>query len=754
MLQEYIEVKSNGLITPKKGVNSRIPYKHQMEAMKRLTIINQEDSFSTLIVLPTGGGKTYTASNWLLKNAIDSKKKILWIAHRHMLLNQAAESFQKYAYTDNMPHISSFSYRIISGDSNHGRVREINQNDQILIISKDSLGRNIAELDRWLMGEDEIFFVIDEAHHSTAKTYRKILSYIKERVKNVKLIGLTATPFRTAQEEAGLLSKIYSDGVDQRGRVVRGEKGITYQIGLKELISSRILSKPIFEQYYTDENFGESLGLNGWEKIQHLDIIPDDVASEIAENATRNKYIVEQYKRGKKKYGQTIVFAVNKLHAITLSALFNKSGVKCDFIVSDIYDRVTGVKISKEENEVKLQKFKDGELQVLVNVNILTEGVDLPQIKTVFLARPTVSTILMTQMIGRALRGTAAGGTAEAYIVSFIDNWNEHIAWVNPETLFDGNNDFVDSKADYASKAIRSIALTKIEEFARILDDSIDTMKLESIPFMQRVPIGMYVFNYLEENGMDLSYQVMVYDSTKEAYEQLMESLSELFKVFAIEQEYLDESTLRELEEQCRSTFFSGEMLPPYESRDIDSILKYYAQYEESPSFYTFEEVDRSKLDITKIAQHIWDNDLGPRKKTEYLDTIWNNGDENMLRLYFCKKIYFLKQLDIELIKISSPELYEEENDNIIYGRKCLEDLTLTELGNIYPNYEKDLRDATFNKAQISTGEYECAYCKLKSFNRIPFQVDHIVPMNKGGKTKVDNLQILCRRCNGKKGDR
>jgi len=65
---------------------------------------------------------------------------------------------------------------------------------------------------------------------------------------------------------------------------------------------------------------------------------------------------------------------------------------------------------------------------VLVNVNILTEGTDLPSVQTVFLARPTTSTILMTQMIGRALRGEKAGGTATAYIVSFVDHWRDKIA--------------------------------------------------------------------------------------------------------------------------------------------------------------------------------------------------------------------------------------------------------------------------------------------------------------------------------------
>ena len=66
---------------------------------------------------------------------------------------------------------------------------------------------------------------------------------------------------------------------------------------------------------------------------------------------------------------------------------------------------------------------------------ILTEGADFPKAHTVFLTRPTVSKILMTQMVGRALRGPAAGGTVDAYVVSFIDDWQCKIAWESPRHL-------------------------------------------------------------------------------------------------------------------------------------------------------------------------------------------------------------------------------------------------------------------------------------------------------------------------------
>lgn len=747
----YMEVKSFGDIFPKKGTNIRTPYEHQKKAMEALDKMNQESSYSTLVVLPTGGGKTYTASMWLLKNAIDKKKKILWIAHRQMLLDQAAESFQKFAYKEVVPHISSFCFRIVSGASSHDRTSDIRSSDNLLIVSKDSIGRNIERLDKWLEGEKELYLIVDEAHHSTAKTYRKVIDYVKAKIPDLKIIGLTATPFRTAEEEQGLLAKIYTDGIFN-GQVVHGDVGITYQIGLKELINRQILAKPIFESFYTDEEYGDSLGVDAWENIQHLDILPDEVAQQMADSAARNKLIVETYKAKQDEYGQTILFAVNVIHAIQLTSLFKKAGIKADFIVSSVRDAATGVTISREDNEKKLEDYRNGKLQVLINVNILTEGVDLPKTKTVFLARPTVSSILMTQMVGRALRGTAAGGTSSAYIVSFVDHWNEHIAWVNPESLFNGNNDFQDNDSERVKRDLRMIAISKIEEFAAILDDAVDTTELEKVPFEKRIPVGMYAFTYLEENGMDHAYQVMVYDSTQDAYKNLMDSLPLLFKSFSATEEYLTETQLDEMEAQCRDSFFCGEMIPPYERKDIMNILKYYAQYEAVPKFYTFAEVDRNKLDISKIAQHIWDEDMGERKRTEYVDSLWESSDDNMLRLFFGRKLYFLRQLNIELMKLSHPDIYDEEN-NIKYGTRALEDLPLYEIGKINPTLEKSLRDEAFEKAKDEDGNYHCACCGVADKSRIYFQVDHIVPMNKGGKSVVENLQILCHQCNGTKGD-
>lgn len=752
MNKTEVITESNGEVFPKTGRNLRQPYNHQKMAMTNLDIIDENDSYSTLVVLPTGGGKTYTAAMWLLMNAIDRKKKILWIAHRQYLLDQAGKTFRDYAFSEIIPSVNSFRYRIISGDSKHDRTVDIDSKDNLLIISKDSIGRNLSALDNWVKGEDEIYFVIDEAHHATAKTYRKVIEYMRKKVKNVKLIGLTATPFRTAENEKGLLGKIFTDGVEN-GVAVKNEKGISYQISLKELISKQILSNPTIERYNTGEDYSKYISSKDLERIQRLDILPDEVMDKMLENSVRSKFIAETYKANRKKYGQTIVFAMSVTHAIQLSTVFNEFGIKADYVVSNVKDAVTGVTRSAEENHRVIEQYRKGELEVIINVNILTEGVDLPKTQTVFLARPTVSKILMTQMVGRALRGEAAGGTKNAYIVSFVDNGLDKIAWSNPETIFEGSNDFADTESDYEKRDMILISIAKMEEFAKMLNKSADTKALEKIPFTQRIPLGMYVFNYLEEEGMDISYQVMVYDSTKTAYEQMMDALPEIFKGLEIDEEYPSKEVLEEAAEKCRTMFFLGEMIPPYDINDIIHILQYYAQNETIPEFYSFDYIEKNKIDPCVIAKEIIEKKFDPVAKAEYINELWNNGEENLLQMFFGRQKYLYDQIDREILRLTAPYIFDSE-ENVKYGRKKFENMSLYEIGKINPQLEKTMRDKAFEDSKNSKGKYVCAGCGQAFSNRIPLQVDHIIPMNKGGKTVQENLQILCRHCNGEKGDK
>lgn len=661
-------MNGHGIIRPKQGQNDRQLYPHQKEAMKALDLLDREPSFSTMIVLPTGGGKTYTAVNWLLRRAVAKRKKVLWIAHRHLLLDQAASSFADYAFEQMMPGIRSFRYRIVSGQSEHKQAASISFDDDVIVASKDSLRSKLDKVESWLSNESEAYLVVDEAHHATAKTYRNLIEAMQRAIPHLKVIGLTATPFRTLEKEQGLLSKIFKDGVS-KGRVVKGDVGIAYQIGLQDLINSFILARPHIDTCDTNESFGETLDDEQIELMRRFDRIPEHVAKKMAESSSRNQLIVRTYAENREKYGKTILFAIDIAHAVALQSLFERAGVKSGYVVSALKDDDTGKMLPKAHNDDVVRRYRDGDLEVIINVNILTEGVDLPKTQSVFLARPTSSTILMTQMVGRALRGTKAGGTAECYIVTFVDGWDERVAWVNPTSLYSGGAQFAGEPSESSASSeertkadVRAISISMIQQFAEILDNGVDTTLIEAIPFIERIPLGMYVFSYSEQGdesaeGADVSCQVMVYTSTKSSYEHLMESLPSLVQGYGLDEvDFAPSDVLRSLVKKSEEDCFSDDLVPPYRVQDIESILRYYIQFGESPRFYPFQEIDRSKLDVGAIARTIYDKDMGVQQRAAFENRLWDDGDENLLRLLFISRRNFMHAIDMEMRKLTNPE--------------------------------------------------------------------------------------------------
>lgn len=621
-------------ITPALGKNPRQLYEHQEEAIRKLDAMDKRGSFRTLLVLPTGGGKTLTAAYWLLRNAVDQNKKILWLAHRHLLLEQAAEAFARNAYTDTMVNRTVFNYRIISGM--HDKPVHIQKTDRILIASKDSMIRSLDKLKNWLNGE-EIYLVIDEAHHAVAKSYKKIIQYVADHTKSMKLLGLTATPFRTSEDEQGALKQVFTDD-------------IVYKTDLDTLIKKGILATPTFIDCNTNIQFTEHLGVQALKSIENLDTLPENIVNDIAGSKERNRIIVDEYINNYEKYGPTIVFALNKNHAITLNALFNekgkKYGIKSEFIISEVQDMITGITISNADNERKIEAYRNGEIQVLINVNILTEGTDLPKTHTVFLTRPTVSTTLMTQMVGRALRGLKAGGTKEAYIVSFVDDWNDKIAWVNPETLTEAEYHEKETLAETQKQQIRLIAISKIEEFARMADAAVDTSALDSTPAIELIPLGMYMLSTLECN-----HQILVYNSTQNAYQSLIRDLPNLMEHYGIEGETIPEETLDDMTEHCFQSYFDENMIPSCNRNDIEHLLKFYAQKAVAPLFVTIDEMERKKLDVSEIAKKIYDEDMRRSEKNAYIQSLWAE-EGSLLPVYYTNPYFFKKLIDLELDKL------------------------------------------------------------------------------------------------------
>lgn len=722
-------------ITPALGKNPRQLYEHQEEAIRKLDAMDKRGSFRTLLVLPTGGGKTLTAAYWLLRNAVDQNKKILWLAHRHLLLEQAAEAFARNAYTDTMVNRTVFNYRIISGM--HDKPVHIQKTDRILIASKDSMIRSLDKLKNWLNGE-EIYLVIDEAHHAVAKSYKKIIQYVADHTKSMKLLGLTATPFRTSEDEQGALKQVFTDD-------------IVYKTDLDTLIKKGILATPTFIDCNTNIQFTEHLGVQALKSIENLDTLPENIANDIADNKERNRIIVEEYLHNYEKYGQTIVFALNKVHAIALNKLFNEKGkaygIRSEFIISEVQDMITGITISNADNERKIEAYRNGEIQVLINVNILTEGTDLPKTHTVFLTRPTVSTTLMTQMVGRALRGLKAGGTKEAYIVTFIDNWNDKIAWVNPETLTEAEYHEKETLAETQKQQIRLIAISKIEEFARMADAAVDTSALDSTPAIELIPLGMYMLSTLECN-----HQILVYNSTQNAYQSLIRDLPNLMEHYGIEGETIPEETLDDMTEHCFQSYFDENMIPSCNRNDIEHLLKFYAQKAVAPLFVTIDEMERKKLDVSEIAKKIYDEDMRRSEKSAYIQSLWAE-EGSLLPVYYTNPYFFKKLIDLELDKLDGDIEIAAAEPQTEAELRNLEQFPLQKIIELYPKIGLQLKEDAFAAARNDDGSYVCAGCGEVFPTRLFLQVDHIVPMAKGGLSVPENLQVLCRTCNQRKGD-
>jgi len=722
-------------ITPALGKNPRQLYEHQEEAIRKLDAMDKRGSFRTLLVLPTGGGKTLTAAYWLLRNAVDQNKKILWLAHRHLLLEQAAEAFARNAYTDTMVNRTVFNYRIISGM--HDKPVHIQKTDRILIASKDSMIRSLDKLKNWLNGE-EIYLVIDEAHHAVAKSYKKIIQYVADHTKSMKLLGLTATPFRTSEDEQGALKQVFTDD-------------IVYKTDLDTLIKKGILATPTFIDCNTNIQFTEHLGVQALKSIENLDTLPENIANDIADNKERNRIIVEEYLHNYEKYGQAIVFALNKVHAIALNKLFNEKGkaygIRSEFIISEVQDMITGITISNADNERKIEAYRNGEIQVLINVNILTEGTDLPKTHTVFLTRPTVSTTLMTQMVGRALRGLKAGGTKEAYIVTFIDNWNDKIAWVNPETLTEAEYHEKETLAETQKQQIRLIAISKIEEFARMADAAVDTSALDSTPAIELIPLGMYMLSTLECN-----HQILVYNSTQNAYQSLIRDLPNLMEHYGIEGETIPEETLDDMTEHCFQSYFDENMIPSCNRNDVEHLLKFYAQKAVAPLFVTIDEMERKKLDVSEIAKKIYDEDMRRSEKNAYIQSLWAE-EGSLLPVYYTNPYFFKKLIDLELDKLDGDIEIAAAEPQTEAELRNLEQFPLQKIIELYPKIGLQLKEDAFAAARNDDGSYVCAGCGEVFPTRLFLQVDHIVPMAKGGLSVPDNLQVLCRTCNQRKGD-
>ena len=738
-MNDFILDKTHCRLPNVRQESSRSPYPFQKDAFRALDRLKEKhpEGFASMLVLPTGAGKTYTAVHWILKNYIDQGVRVLWIAHRSELLRQAAEAFYMDTTDETLPHRKGFqSYTVSSEFGRSCYIEKQGVRTDVVIASRQSVcsGNNIQHYTKWAKGSERkenrrLLLVFDEAHHAAARSYRTIIDTMKKYIPHVDILGLTATPFRTARSEQGSLKHIFHT-----------DSGIVYSIDMNTLIGAGILSNPIHTEIQTELDMTHLFSAAQLQRIARLDLtsLEEGDLRKLSENAGRNKLIVDTYLKDRKKYGKTIVFAVDVLNAIALNAAFRAAGVASDYVVSSMSAGLNR-SFSTERNPQVIRAFRDGKLDVLINVNILTEGTDIPNIQSVFLARPTTSRILMTQMIGRGLRGEAAGGTRETNIVYFIDNWREMVSFVSPKALLSGEDEISRPNVDRREMLKRYIHLADLEQCAVELYNSTAsvTTRVHNI-----IPCGVIRCSYLLENraGEEEEYQrdIVVYDEVRETFEKLLEAIP---TVFPAEQEILDDSQIRKAASELYFRYCTeDDPLLAISSDTIAELLRTYLEYGQAPVLQNLE--DRVSLyDLVKP----W-ADADEQTFAQYLRPIWESHPQ--IRLWF-EYDFYEGMMWVYYNRCHPQKLQKPE---FILPPK--EEMDMGELKKYYPRYAAELRkdlksrmiidEEGYIYSQLQTGEhppYRSKYWK-------DFEIDHIQPISKGGKTVRENLQMILRSQN------
>ncbi len=351
-------------------------YPYQQEAVTALTRSHARHQ-RVLLSLPTGTGKTFTAARYIKQACLDIGKVALWVAHSRELLDQAYETF-----TRDIGLPEGCVARV------YGKHREDDKEPDAKV---------------WLLNNRIYglppgvgFIVIDEAHHADGKTYKEILSdYHCHRPDGPKVLGLTATPYRLHEGEVTPLEQF----AFSKPKVPIFES-TAYRRSFCELAAQGYLAPFRHIKFETKLSYKMKVqnGEFSSESLKQLD------------NAKRNRMIADYWRSRRNEFGKTLIFVGTKEHAKRLASQFGDDG---NYVVS-----------GSEDREQVIADFRAGKFPVLVNVAIFKEGVDVRDIQTVMLARPTASPGLFTQMVGRGSR--IAPGKRFFYLVDVHDQLGKY----------------------------------------------------------------------------------------------------------------------------------------------------------------------------------------------------------------------------------------------------------------------------------------------------------------------------------------
>lgn len=352
---------------------------YQQEAVEKTLTHFRKSNSSAVIVLPTGSGKSLV----IAELARLARKKILVVTHVKELVEQNHEKYESFG---------------LKASIYSAGLKQKSLTQQVTFASVQSLGNNLNALD-----EEYSLIIIDECHRVSGDEntqYQKLISHIRSNNSALKVLGLTATPYRLGM---GFIYRFHYHGF------VRGDQHAPFEhcifeLPLRYMISNNYLTPPkLIDAAITHYDF-DSLSKDAFGRFS-----AKDINQLLKENQRATKAIIDQVLTLSTERTGVMIFASTIQHAQEIQS----------YLPSDETALVIGDTHNAERDAI-IRQFKEKQIKYLVNVSVLTTGFDAPHVDFIAILRPTESVSLYQQIVGRGLR--LAPGKTECLVVDYAAN--------------------------------------------------------------------------------------------------------------------------------------------------------------------------------------------------------------------------------------------------------------------------------------------------------------------------------------------